>query len=220
MYVIYPAEELLRIYESPLRDRIILSSVRSRFRSEPAEHVPNGNNTSGSTCERVANSVSVAAAKSNPRPPRPEVKKRSSGGESRFRVFNNTRRDNKPSSLDQPRESDRNDRAAPSNRKCAGRETAGATGSSRSNEKYSSIMQNNRNPAEEAGSVNNPLKDLTQANLNEPLKQHNGNALKLVQTGKSGMTARYQAGNYTVRVSPRENTKIAVAARRSPLTSF
>ncbi|XP_023245470.1 uncharacterized protein LOC106637385 [Copidosoma floridanum] len=40
-------------------------------------------------------------------------------------------------------------------------------------------MQNNRNLLDEGG---NPLKELTHANLNEPLKQHNANAVKLVQT--------------------------------------
>ncbi|OXU27073.1 hypothetical protein TSAR_014470 [Trichomalopsis sarcophagae] len=40
-------------------------------------------------------------------------------------------------------------------------------------------MQNNRNLLDEGA---NPLKDLTHANLNEPLKQHNTNAVKLVQT--------------------------------------
>lgn len=30
----------------------------------------------------------------------------------------------------------------------------------------------------------NPLKDLVHSNLNEPLKQHNGNVVKLVQTGE------------------------------------
>ncbi|XP_043475545.1 uncharacterized protein LOC122507092 isoform X2 [Leptopilina heterotoma] len=40
------------------------------------------------------------------------------------------------------------------------------------------IMQNSRNLMEEG---NNPLKDLTHASSNEPLKQHNGNAVKLVQ---------------------------------------
>ncbi|XP_058794717.1 uncharacterized protein LOC131666226 isoform X2 [Phymastichus coffea] len=40
-------------------------------------------------------------------------------------------------------------------------------------------MQNNRSLLDEGA---NPLKDLTHANLSEPLKQHNANAVKLVQT--------------------------------------
>ncbi|KAL6430872.1 hypothetical protein ACFW04_006992 [Cataglyphis niger] len=42
-------------------------------------------------------------------------------------------------------------------------------------------MQNNRASGSEEA-ANHPLKDLTQPSLNEPLKQHNGVTLKLVQT--------------------------------------
>ncbi|XP_066601677.1 uncharacterized protein Stacl isoform X2 [Prorops nasuta] len=49
----------------------------------------------------------------------------------------------------------------------------------RRTDEHDKTMQNNRSAGEEAA---NPLKDLTQPNLNEPLKQHNSNALKLVQT--------------------------------------
>ncbi|KAK2585390.1 hypothetical protein KPH14_010065 [Odynerus spinipes] len=45
-------------------------------------------------------------------------------------------------------------------------------------------MQNNRNNTgdDAAAAAVNPLRDLTQPNLNDSLKQHNGSALKLVQT--------------------------------------
>lgn len=53
----------------------------------------------------------------------------------------------------------------------------------RNEEQQTRTMQNNRASGSEEA-ANHPLKDLTQPSLNEPLKQHNGVALKLVQTGK------------------------------------
>lgn len=53
----------------------------------------------------------------------------------------------------------------------------------RNEEQQARTMQNNRASGSEEA-ANHPLKDLTQPSFNEPLKQHNGVALKLVQTGK------------------------------------
>lgn len=52
---------------------------------------------------------------------------------------------------------------------------------SRESRKKGRNMQNNRNNVGEDAAAN-PLRDLTQPNLNDSLKQHNGSALKLVQT--------------------------------------
>lgn len=60
---------------------------------------------------------------------------------------------------------------------------AGKKEGRRSEEQHARTMQNNRASGSEEA-ANHPLKDLTQQSLNEPLKQHNGIALKLVQTGK------------------------------------
>ena len=158
MYVIYPAEELLRIYESPLRDRIILNSLNSEFTN--VEHI-------ASSSTRVPNDKSV-------------LKK--SASQRRFRVFNNSV-NNKSLVNNSRKNSNKNNK----NNNKNNNQKESVKSSSRSKKKKSTIMQSNRNQAEEGTIANNPLKDLTQANLNEPLKQHNGNTLKLVQTGESSV---------------------------------
>ncbi|XP_023290442.1 uncharacterized protein LOC105704069 isoform X2 [Orussus abietinus] len=110
MYVIFPAEELLGIYESPPRRWTPLTSEGSALLA---------NSTARTRTERVERSKREG--------------KRLDG----------SRRDKR------------------------------AVGNARE------IMQNNRTSAEEGI---NPLKDLTHSSFNEPLKLHNGNALKLVQT--------------------------------------
>jgi len=57
-------------------------------------------------------------------------------------------------------------------------------------EQHAGTMQNNRASGSEEA-ANHPLKDLTQPSLNESLKQHNGIALKLVQTGKYASFLRF-----------------------------
>ncbi|XP_033224199.1 uncharacterized protein LOC117177533 isoform X2 [Belonocnema kinseyi] len=127
MYVIYPADELFRIYENPFRQNGLTSAFPRRLsksgnddrkqKAITANHKNDKNRKE--TLEGHIKFSKTASAKN---------------GSQRTRVR------------------DRNSKKA--------------------------IMQNTRNLVEEG---TNPLKDLTHASCNEPLKQHNGNAVKLVQ---------------------------------------
>ncbi|XP_078041095.1 SH3 and cysteine-rich domain-containing protein isoform X2 [Augochlora pura] len=133
MYVIYPADELLRFYENPDRD---LSSVL--------------------TVERRASCriqlIAVSERSDRIEEDRKTKKKKRRNGE----------------------------RAA--TRRRAARRGSGAR--NRENKdtrpRDTRTMQNSRGAGDDAAA--NPLKDLTQPGLNEPLKQHNAATLKLVQT--------------------------------------
>ncbi|XP_011297818.1 uncharacterized protein Stacl isoform X2 [Fopius arisanus] len=116
MYVIYPAEELLKIYENPIR-----SLNNTQINS--INHEATISKDLNIVCQKNINKVRARSVKSW-----------------RYLVFESRANENP-----------------------------------RSNP----IMQNNRSNGEEG---TNPLKELTHATLNESLKQHNGNALKLVQT--------------------------------------
>lgn len=132
MYVIYPAEELLRIYESPIHRVSLTWSDKSNCQ---VSKYPNQQNSSANFSRHNTNSskASKIVVKDKQKKNIPNNKK----------INNSTYERNKLSNCP--------------------------------------IMQNNRNNGEER---NNPLKELTHASLNESLKQHNGNALKLVQTGE------------------------------------
>lgn len=144
MYVIYPADELLRIYENPAvaRDSSPVLTVERRPSceihviavSEKRTEEPrlDGEHREKKKKERRSNSVRGSWSR----------KKSAKRGEARGR---GKTKDNRPS----------ND---------------------------TRTMQNSRGAGEDAA---NPFKDLTQPGLNEPLKQHNAAALKLVQTGES-----------------------------------
>ncbi|XP_063979363.1 uncharacterized protein Stacl isoform X6 [Diachasmimorpha longicaudata] len=140
MYVIYPAEELLKIYESPIRS-LNYSPVTAKNRlNGEATSATTGTTSLVNNCSSDNANIdikSLNSLKSNGRS--------KSGKNSRFFTFESksTRSGEKENSRNYP------------------------------------IMQNNRSNGEEGC---NPLKELTHANLNESLKQHNGNALKLVQT--------------------------------------
>ncbi|XP_012138899.1 SH3 and cysteine-rich domain-containing protein isoform X2 [Megachile rotundata] len=131
MYVIYPADELLRIYENPVRDSPVLTDER-----------------------RPSCQVTVIAVDDNERPvaqqkPKGRKEKRRERGQTRKkRTGRNEARGNE---------------VAKGNRR----------------DKHTRTMLNSRATGEDAP---NPLKDLVQPGLNEPLKQHNASALKLVQT--------------------------------------
>ncbi|XP_015123594.1 uncharacterized protein LOC107045752 isoform X2 [Diachasma alloeum] len=140
MYVIYPAEELLRIYESPIRS-LNYSPIIPKNRI-------NGEASSAST--RATSLVNCCSSDNanidlNSLNSCKNSRRSKSVKNSRFFVFESKRG------------------------RCREKE----------NSRNYPIMQNNRSNGEEGC---NPLKELTHANLNESLKQHNGNALKLVQT--------------------------------------
>ncbi|XP_033330296.2 SH3 and cysteine-rich domain-containing protein isoform X4 [Megalopta genalis] len=131
MYVIYPADELLRFYENPDRD---LSSVLTDERR--------------ASCRIQL--IAVSERSERIEEDRKTKKKRRSG-----------------------------ERAA--TRRTGARRGSGAR--NRENKdtrpRDARTMQNSRGAGDDAA---NPLKDLTQPGLNEPLKQHNAATLKLVQT--------------------------------------
>lgn len=145
MYVIYPADELLRIYENPIRE------------PSPLLLTVNGEGGSaGSGCQVISGvSVESDRVRSIAEDDRP------GGKRERRRDVNNQgskgrgKREERDSQLTGKTKSPRRPR-----------------------EKHGRTMQNNRGAAEEG---NNPLRELTQPGLNEPLKQHNASALKLVQ---------------------------------------
>ena len=140
MYVIYPADELLRIYECPEpRDEPPCSTVRT-----PLLTVDGGERRSG--CQAAV--IAVNAAES-------AGKQRHEGDARKGR-----RRDGRTT-------------------RRARRASKGIRGEQRVTAR---TMQNSRAAAAE--DPGNPLKDLTQPGLNEPLKQHNAATLKLVQTGE------------------------------------
>ena len=141
MYVIYPADELLRIYENPDGDP---SSVLTGDRRP--------------SCQVTV----IAVNERNDRPrgqdsssnKRRKERRRERGGHTRRRRAS---RNEIPRGHEQPKKSTRP-------------------------EQHARTMQNSRAGAGEDAA--NPLKDLTQPGLNEPLKQHNAATLKLVQTGE------------------------------------
>ncbi|KAF7400588.1 hypothetical protein HZH66_005772 [Vespula vulgaris] len=174
MYVIYPLDELLRLYENPFRESF-----------EPLTLNVNGNNSVSSSSsgyhERNRNYRRSSIVKSviidkddeyddRTRTEEKIKKVKQQGGKSKRRE--------QPSRYDNDNDNLPRDKARQVPRK------------------KGQNMQNNRNNAGDDASAataaiaaaaaaiaaNNPLKDLTQPNLNDSLKQHNVNALKLVQT--------------------------------------
>ncbi|XP_015430568.1 PREDICTED: uncharacterized protein LOC107187076 [Dufourea novaeangliae] len=138
MYVIYPADELLRIYENhPARDR-------------------NSSVLTGDRLRRPSCQITVIAVSETAEPVEEDSKWRKEKSKRRRRS-GQTRR-----------------RGARRNEARNYENTRGAVARDGTR-----TMQNSRGAGEDAG---NPLKDLTQPGLNEPLKQHNAAALKLVQT--------------------------------------
>ncbi|XP_014474586.1 PREDICTED: uncharacterized protein LOC106744384 isoform X4 [Dinoponera quadriceps] len=143
MYVFYPADELLRIYEN--REPLTVNdnaAVNADY--EETDHYYQ---------QLQQQQRAVVANGDNGHKRKKEKKRESSQTPARRQI-------------------------------CAGRNDSNGGGDNlgkkgRREEHHAGTMQNNRAAGEEAA---NPLKDLTQPSLNEPLKQHNGAALKLVQT--------------------------------------
>ncbi|XP_025158784.1 uncharacterized protein LOC105182484 isoform X2 [Harpegnathos saltator] len=146
MYVFYPADELLRIYENPIRESVSLTVNDAAVNAGYEET----DNYYQQQQQQQQQQQRVVVANDNNHKRKKEKKRESSQTLARRQT-------------------------------CAAR-NGGADNLSkkgRREEHQAGTMQNNRAAGEEAA---NPLKDLTQPSLNEPLKQHNGVALKLVQT--------------------------------------
>lgn len=153
MYVIYPADELLRIYENPIRQSLLTSTSGFLCRSTTSRNgiVEVDKNKKTTASAAVANYKNVNNKNCADKIENERKLKKGNNNNNNSNVVKNG---NKRSHI-----RDRNTNKV--------------------------IMQNIRNLNFEEGS--NPLKDLTHASSNEPLKQHNGNAVKLVQIGKSNV---------------------------------
>ncbi|XP_011864662.1 PREDICTED: uncharacterized protein LOC105560289 isoform X3 [Vollenhovia emeryi] len=148
MYVFYPADELLRIYENPIRRSVPLT----------------------------VNGAAVNVDYEEINQQYYQQQQHYQQQQQRIVVANDVRR--------------RKEKKRETSQTAAGRKQivrngdgggdAGRKGR-RNEEQQARTMQNNRASGSEEA-ANHPLKDLTQPSLNESLKQHNGVALKLVQT--------------------------------------
>ncbi|XP_024893690.1 uncharacterized protein LOC112468641 isoform X1 [Temnothorax curvispinosus] len=153
MYVFYPADELLRIYENPIR-----RSVPLTVNDDAA--------------------VNVVYEDINQQRYQQQSQQSQSHQQQRIVVTNDVRkRKEKKRETSQTAASRRQQQIV---RNGNGGD-AGKKEGRRNEEQQARTMQNNRATGSEEA-ANHPLKDLTQPSLNEPLKQHNGVALKLVQT--------------------------------------
>ncbi|KAK0167189.1 hypothetical protein PV327_004620 [Microctonus hyperodae] len=162
MYVIYPVEELLKIYENPIRRVSLTSSSRIAVR--------NSRKLSDSCQEQQQLKINSSPHSKSSTPV--------SYTESKSKNKNNNTDNNRNNKLESSKVIGVRDKKISSKNKDDNKRNNKifATGKL----KNCPIMQNNRNSGGEEGI--NPLKELTHASLNESLKQHNGNALKLVQT--------------------------------------
>ncbi|XP_046817811.1 uncharacterized protein LOC124423745 isoform X1 [Vespa crabro] len=220
MYVIYPLDELLRLYENPFREsfepltlningtnsvsssssvchernhnyrrsgcvksvvvdkideyddrtrieEVNLISVRKKDNNNNNNHNNNNNNKNNNSSNNNNNKNNNNNNNNNKK----KIKKiKQQGGKSKKRE-QQSRYDNDNDNVSRdkarqvPRKKDQN---MQNNRNNAGDDTSAAAAAIAA--------------AAAAIAANNPLKDLTQPNLNDSLKQHNVNALKLVQT--------------------------------------
>ncbi|XP_053595742.1 uncharacterized protein LOC103580151 isoform X1 [Microplitis demolitor] len=164
MYVIYPADELLRIYDNPIRRFSLTCSYTTSVQS-----------TSPSPS---SSPVTPAIEKSHHDNDCLDGEEKPKQRQLRtFKNFSDKQKNKKNSSnstlsvtSEQCNKNSKNIRNFSISKKL--------NSSVSSKKKLNSPIMQNRNGEE----GNNPFKDLTHATLNEPLKQHNGNALKLVQT--------------------------------------
>ncbi|XP_018058461.1 PREDICTED: uncharacterized protein LOC108693820 [Atta colombica] len=150
MYVFYPADELLRIYENPIRESVSLTvndtAVNGDYEEINQQYYQQQQQSQSHQQQRIIVTNDIRKRK--------EKKRETSQttGNRRQIVHNGD-----------------------------GDGDAGKKEGRRNEEQHTRTMQSNRASGSEEA-ANHPLKDLTQPSLNEPLKQHNGVALKLVQT--------------------------------------
>ncbi|XP_020277891.1 uncharacterized protein LOC109851827 isoform X2 [Pseudomyrmex gracilis] len=163
MYVFYPADELLRIYENPIRESVSSLTV---------------NNDAA-----VNNAVNCIETKQQQQHNKLQQQQQQLQQQQQQRnvVANDVRNKRR-------KEKKRETSQTAAGRKQThvrnvGSDVVGKKEGRQSEEQHATgTMQNNRASGSEEAAANHPFKDLTQPALNEPLKQHNGIALKLVQT--------------------------------------
>ncbi|XP_011066970.1 PREDICTED: uncharacterized protein LOC105153675 isoform X3 [Acromyrmex echinatior] len=151
MYVFYPADELLRIYENPIRESVSLTVNDAAVNGDYEEinqqyYQQQQQQSQPHQQQRIIITNDVRKRKEKKR-------ETSQTAGSRRQIVRNGDGDG----------------------------DAGKKEGRRNEEQHTRTMQSNRATGSEEA-ANHPLKDLTQPSLNEPLKQHNGVALKLIQT--------------------------------------
>ncbi|XP_012058942.1 PREDICTED: uncharacterized protein LOC105622118 [Atta cephalotes] len=156
MYVFYPADELLRIYENPIRESVSLTVNDTAVNGDYEE---------------------INQQYYQQQQQQQQQQQSQSHQQQRIIVTNDIRK---------RKEKKRETSQTTGNRRQIvhngdGDGDAGKKEGRRNEEQHTRTMQSNRASGSEEA-ANHPLKDLTQPSLNEPLKQHNGVALKLVQT--------------------------------------
>jgi hypothetical protein len=144
MYVFYPVDELLHIYENPIRESVPLTVNDATVNVDYDKEINQQHYQQQQQQIVITNDVRKRKEKKR------EISQTSAN---RRQIVRNG----------------------------DGGGDAGKKEGRRNEEQQARTMQNNRASGSEEA-ANHPLKDLTQPNLNEPLKQHNGVALKLVQT--------------------------------------
>jgi peptidoglycan hydrolase CwlO-like protein len=163
MYVFYPADELLRIYENPIRESLSVDATSASADHEEVENQRYYLQQQLQQLQQQQQQQRVVASSNDARKRNKKQRKRETGQTEASR-----------------RQIARN----------AGINGTGKGERRRWEEQHAGTMQNNRASGSEEA-ANHPLKDLTQPSLNESLKQHNGVALKLVQTGKYASFLRF-----------------------------
>ncbi|XP_036149469.1 uncharacterized protein LOC105831722 isoform X2 [Monomorium pharaonis] len=160
MYVFYPADELLRIYENPIREFVSLTVNDAAVNAD---------------CEEISQRYYQHYHQQQQQQQQQSLQQR------RIAVTNDVRVRRKEKKRETSQTSAASKRQIVRNGN-GGSEAAKKEGRRNEEQQHARTMQNNRASGSEEAATNHPLKDLTQPSLNEPLKQHNGVALKLVQT--------------------------------------
>ncbi|XP_044580368.1 uncharacterized protein LOC123262257 isoform X3 [Cotesia glomerata] len=186
MYVIYPAEELLRIYDNPTRRFSFTCSYSTSSSLPPSpESLPlTPTPTPGTPVISPKNDRQCSEEKHTRKSKtykkssdRHKTVKNTSNNNNNNNINNNNSSNSTSSTTPVKEQSNKSNNKNLTSSNFSSSISAKLTSVSSRKKLTSPIMQN-RNGEE----GNNPFKDLTHATLNEPLKQHNGNALKLVQT--------------------------------------
>ncbi|XP_077279727.1 SH3 and cysteine-rich domain-containing protein isoform X2 [Temnothorax americanus] len=154
MYVFYPADELLRIYENPIRRSVPLTVNDDAAVNVVYEDI-NQQRYQQQSQQSQSHQQQRIVVTNDVRKRKEKKRETSQTAASRRQLWQIVRNGNGGD--------------------------AGKKEGRRNEEQQARTMQNNRATGSEEA-ANHPLKDLTQPSLNEPLKQHNGVALKLVQT--------------------------------------
>ncbi|XP_043668477.1 uncharacterized protein LOC122629283 isoform X2 [Vespula pensylvanica] len=204
MYVIYPLDELLRLYENPFRESfesltLNVNGNNSVSSSSSGYHERNRNYRRSSIVKSVIidkNDEYDDRTRTEEVNLRSERKKDNNNNNNNNNNNSNSNNNNKKKIKKVKQQGGKSKRREEPSRYDNDNDNLPRDKARQVPRKKGRNMQNNRNNAGDDASAataaiaaaaaaiaaNNPLKDLTQPNLNDSLKQHNVNALKLVQT--------------------------------------